>query len=152
VAERLGDPEALGRVAANRDVLARIAAGAIPSRKADAWNPGGWVMRTHPDFTELLGRVGQADLQVVCGLTVLADAADRIYGVGYGMSVVWLRVPSGPAYDDAIAGGVASPVEGFPGWLQPDGWRVDLGAWVRASQTLTRDHVPTDAELPGRDA
>jgi hypothetical protein len=53
VAEPLGDPDALGRVAANRDVLARIATGAIRSRKADAWNPSGWVMRTHPDFTEL---------------------------------------------------------------------------------------------------
>jgi hypothetical protein len=145
VAEPLGDPDTLGRVAANRDVLARIAAGAIRARKADAWNPGGWVMRTHPDFTELIERSAPDDVRVVLGMTTLVDGRDRIYAVGYGMSLVWLRLPSGPAYDDAIAGSEAVPVEGLPGWLQVDGWRVDLGRWVRASQSLTREFVPPDA-------
>jgi hypothetical protein len=145
VAQQLGDPDALGRIAANRDVLERIVAGAIRARKPDAWNPGGWVMRTHPDMTELIEGAAPDDVRIVYGMTVLADPAGRIYAVGYGMSIIWLRVPSGPAYDDAVAGDEASAVEDLPGWVGVDGWRVDLASWVRASAALTRDLVAADA-------
>ena len=145
MAQPIADPDALAGIAANRAVLARIAAGASPAKKADAWNPGGWVMRTHPDFTELLEGVAPDDVRIVQGMTVLADHVGRIYGVGYGMSRVWFRVPSGPAYDDAIAGGEATAVEELPGWIWVDGWRVDIGTWVRASAALTREFVSADA-------
>ena len=102
---RRGAAEALGRVAANTAVLARIADGA--ERSADGvgpWSPDGWVMRTHPDLTEALERASPDDLRMIVGVAALVDPADRIYAVGRGTSSVWLRVPSGPAYDDAIGG------------------------------------------------
>jgi hypothetical protein len=145
VAERLGNPEALGRVATNRDVLARIAAHAIPARKADAWNPGGWVMRTHPDFTEVIEREAPADLQVVYGMSVLVDSAGRIYAVGWGMSRLWVRSSRGPGFDEAVASGAAFAGDGLPDWIAVDAWKVDRGERIRASAELTRELATTDA-------
>jgi hypothetical protein len=146
MSERAGDPDALGRLAANRAVLERIADGA--ERAADGvstWSPDGWVMRTHPDLTEALESVAPDDLQMVDGVATLVDAQERIYAVAWGTSGVWLRVPSGPAYDDAVAGPDAAGVEDLPGWIKVDAWRVDLPTWVRASAALTRDLVAPDA-------
>jgi hypothetical protein len=143
--ERTGDPETLGRVAANVAVLARIADGAERSSGGvGPWTPDGWVMRTHPDLTEALERVAPDDLRMIVGVAALADPADRIYAVGRGTGTVWLRVPSGPAFDDAI-GGEARPVADLADWIAIDAWRVDLAAWVRASAALTRDIVRSDA-------
>jgi hypothetical protein len=145
MAERAGDPHALGRVAANAAVLARIADGA--ERSADGvgpWSPDGWLMRTHPDLTEALESAAPDDLRMVHGMATLVDAADRIYAVGLGTGSVWLRIASGPAYDDAV-GGEARPVTGLASWVEVDAWRVDLAAWVRASAALTRDVLRADA-------
>jgi hypothetical protein len=146
MAERPGDPEALGRVAANRAVLTAMAEGA--ERSSDGvgpWSPDGWVMRTHPDFSEVVGMVAPDDLRIVHGITTLVDAAVRIYAVAWGTGYLWLRVPSGPAFDDAVGGGTATEVDGLPGWVVVDGWRVDLATWIRASAVLTRDMIPADA-------
>jgi hypothetical protein len=143
--ERAGDPATLRRVAANVAALARIADGA--ERSPDGvgpWTPDGWVMRTHPDLTEALERVAPDDLRMIVGVATLVDPADRIYAVGRGTGTVWLRVPSGPAYDDAI-GGEARSVPGLDGWIAIDAWHVDLGTWVRASAALTRELAPGDA-------
>jgi hypothetical protein len=146
MAERPGDLVALGRLAANGPVLARLADGAQPSSGGvGVWSPDGYVMRTHPDLTEVVERVAPDDLRMVYGVATLIDAADRIYAVAWGQSALWLRVPSGPAYDDAIGGGVAEPVDGMPGWIRLHAWGVDLGPWIRASAALTRDLVAGDA-------
>jgi hypothetical protein len=139
MAQPVTDPAQLARIPANRDVLVRVTEGAMPARAADAWNPGGWVMRTHPDLTEALETVAPDDVRIVAGMTLLVTPGDFVYGVGAGMSIVWLRVPSGPALDDALGGGEASAVEELPGWIGVDAWRVDLGTWVRASAALTRE-------------
>jgi hypothetical protein len=101
-------------------------------------------MRTHPDLTEALERAAPDDLRMVQGMATLVDAGDRIYAVGRGTGSVWLRVPSAPAHDDAV-GGDARPIKDLPDWVEVEAWRVDLGAWVRASAALTRDIVPGDA-------
>jgi hypothetical protein len=147
MAERAGDPVALGRVVANQAVLARVAEGARPADGIGPWSPDGWVMRTHPDLTEALERAAPDHLRLVQGIASLVDDADRVYAVGWGTGGVWLRVPSGPAFDDAVGGGQAVTVDGLDGWLAIEAWRVDLGQWVRASAALTRDLVPgaTDA-------
>lgn len=147
MAERSGDPEALGRVAANRAVLARIADGAERAPGGvGPWSPDGWVMRTHPDLTEAVAAVAPGDLRMVHGVATMVDAAGRIYAVAWGTGGVWLRVPSGPARDDATGeGSDATPVEGLPGWVRVDAWRVALETWVRASATQTRDSVSADA-------
>jgi hypothetical protein len=147
MAERAGDPVALGRVTANREVLARLADGAERSRDGvGPWSPDGWEMRTHPDLTEALEQSAADDLRVVYGVATLVDDAQRIYAVGWGTGGVWLRVPSGPAFDDAV-GGDATAVEGLAGWVAVDAWRVDLGQWVRASAALTRDLVPAEPDV-----
>jgi hypothetical protein len=143
--ERTGDPETLRRVAANVAALARIADGA--QRSPDGvgpWSPDGWVMRTHPDLTEALERAAPDDLRMIVGVAALVDPANRIYAIGRGTGAVWLRIPSGPAYDDAI-GGEGQPVSDLAGWVAIEAWRVDLGTWVRASAALTRELVPGDA-------
>jgi hypothetical protein len=146
MAERAGDPVALGRVTANRAVLARLADGAERSHDgAGPWSPDGWVMRTHPDLSEAIEKAAPDDLRLVHGVATLVDGADRIYAVGWGTGGVWLRVPSGPAFDDAV-GGDATAVEGLAGWVVVDAWRVDLGQWVRASAALTRDLVPAEPD------
>jgi len=146
MSERPGDPEALGRVAADRAVLARIADGAERSPGGvGPWSPDGWVMRTHPDLTEVVESVAPDDLRMVYGVATLVDASDRIYAVARGTGLLWLRIPSGPAYDDAIGGGTARPVADLPGWVEVEAWRVDLDTWIRSSAALTRDLVPTDA-------
>jgi hypothetical protein len=146
MAERPGDPVALGRIAANRPALERLAAGAQRSSGGvGVWSPDGFVMRTHPDFTEVVERVAPDDLWMVYGVATLVDAADRIYAIAWGMGYLWLRVPSGPAFDDALAGGVATAVDDFPGWIVIHDWTVDLAPWIRASAALTRDLVAGDA-------
>jgi hypothetical protein len=102
-------------------------------------------MRTHPDLTEVVEAVAPDDLRMVHGVATLVDPQDRVYAVARGTGSLWLRVPSGPAYDDALAGGVAEPVEGLPDWVTIDAWRTELDTWIRASAALTRDLVPTDA-------
>jgi hypothetical protein len=137
---------ALGRVAANRAVLARLAEGAQRSSGGvGPWSPDGWVMRTHPDLTEHVEGAAPDDLRMVYGIACLVDPADRIYAVALGTGSLWLRVPSGPAYDDAVEGGSARPVDGLGGWVEVDAWRVDIGPWVRASATLTREMRSADA-------
>jgi len=146
MAERPGDPEALGRVAANRAVLAHLADGAQPSSDGvGPWSPDGWIMRTHPDLTEYVEGAAPDDLRVVYGVACLVDAADRIYAVAWGTGSLWLRIPSGPAYDDAVAGGSGRRVDELLGWVAVDPWRSDHASWIRASATLTRDFVPANA-------
>ncbi|MEX1169703.1 MAG: hypothetical protein WEE50_06140 [Chloroflexota bacterium] len=77
-------------------------------------------------------------------MAVLVEAADRIYAVARGTGYLWLRVPSGPAHDDALGGG-ARAVEGLAAWVEVDGWQIDLGAWIRTSAELTRTMVTDDA-------
>ena len=91
MAQPVTDPAELARIPANRDVLARVTDGAIPARTADAWNPGGWVMRTHPDLTEALERVAPDDVRIVGGMTLLVTPADCVYGVGAGMTGLCVR-------------------------------------------------------------
>jgi hypothetical protein len=144
--ERPADPTVLGRIAANRPVLARLADGARRSSGGvGPWSPDGYVMRTHPDFTEVVERVAPDDLRMVYGVATLVDPDERIYAVAWGMGYLWLRVPSGPAFDDAIAGGVATAVDELEGWVVIHDWSIDLGPWIRASAALTRELVPLDA-------
>jgi hypothetical protein len=144
--ERPADPTVLGRIAANRPVLARLADGARRSSGGvGPWSPDGYVMRTHPDFTEVVERVAPDDLRMVYGVATLVDPDERIYAVAWGMGYLWLRVPSGPAFDDAIAGGVATAVDELEGWVVIHDWSIDLGPWIRASSALTRELVPLDA-------
>jgi hypothetical protein len=144
--ERPADPDALGRIGANRLVLARLAEGAQRSSSGvGPWSPDGWVMRTHPDFTEVVDRIAPDDLRMVHGVATLVDPEDRIYAVAWGMGYLWLRVPSGPALDDALAGGIATAVEGLAGWIVIHDWSIDLRPWLRASAALTRELVPLDA-------
>jgi hypothetical protein len=140
VAEPPGDPEALGRLAVNRAVLAVLREGA--ERNADgvgAWSPDGYVMRTHPDLTEVLGRSAPDDLRMVFGVATLVTAEGIIYAIGRGTSGVWLRIPSGPAHDDALRADEVSPVEGLSGWVHLRAWRDDLGTWLRASAILSSE-------------
>jgi hypothetical protein len=102
-------------------------------------------MRTHPDLTEAIGACAPDDLRIVLGVTTLVTPSDVIYAVGRGNAGVWLRVPSGPAYDDALGADEVGPVEELPGWIQLRAWRDDLAVWVRASAALS-------ASLVGRDA
>jgi hypothetical protein len=146
MAERPGDPVALGGVGANGPVLGRLADGAQRSSGGvGPWSPDGWVMRTHPDLTEAVEGAARDDLRMVYGVACLVDAADRIYAVAWGTGALWLRIPSGPAYDDAVGGGTARPVDGLPGWLAIDPWRSDVAPWIRSSAALTREFVSTDA-------
>jgi hypothetical protein len=146
MAERPGDPETLGRVADNAAVLAQLADGARRSSGGvGPWSPDGWVMRTHPDVTEYVERAAPDDLRMVYGVACLVDAADRIYAAGWGTSSLWLRVPSGSAYDDAVAGGTAKPIDELPGWVAIDVWRTDHASWIRASAALMRESVRPDA-------
>jgi hypothetical protein len=133
-------------VAANAGVLAQLAYGAQRSSGGvGPWSPDGWVMRTHPDFTEYVERAAPDDLRMVYGIASLVDATDRIYAVAWGTGSLWLRVPSASAYDDAVAGGTAKPVDELPGWVAIDVWRSDHASWIRASAALTRESVPPDA-------
>jgi hypothetical protein len=147
MAEQAGDPDALGLVGPNRDILDRIAEGA--TRAADGagpWSPDGWVMRTHPDLTEAIEAAATSAMSIRVELLYgLASAVtgSLIVGVGIGTSAVWLRVPDGPAFDRARDEG-ARPVEALTDWLSVDAWRVDLAAWLRASEILTRDRWPAD--------
>ncbi len=140
MAEVPGDPERLQLVAANRDVLARLADGAARASDGDGpWSPDGWVMRTHPDVTEALESAARGDVRMVYGIPTLVDAADRIYAVGLGTGRLWLRVPPGRALNAAVARGEAEPVEGLAGWTQVDAWRTDWQALARAA-SASADH------------
>jgi hypothetical protein len=94
-------------------------------------------MRTHPDVTEALGEIAPDDLRIVLGVTVLVTARDVLYAVGLGTSGLWLRVPSGPAHDDALGVDGVEPVAGLPGWVALRVWRDDLAVWLRAGAALS---------------
>jgi hypothetical protein len=146
MAERAGAPDVLRRIAANRDVVDALELGAMPATGGvGPWSPDGWVMRSHPDLTEIVEAIAPHDLRMVYGVATLVDPQGRIYAVARGTGYLWLRGPSRPADDGTLADGVAEPVPGLPGWVVVDAWRVDVGPWVEASATLTRDLVPADA-------
>ena len=146
MAERAGDPEALGRLAVNRDVIASIRAEAQRSSTGvGPWSPDGWVLRTHPDLTEVIAAAVPDDLRIVLGVATLVTSRDVVYAVGRGNAGVWLRVPSGPAHDDALRAEGVGPVEELPGWIQLRAWRDDLTTWVRASATLSAGLARDDA-------
>ena len=146
MAARVGDPEALGRLAVNRAVLAQIRTGAQRSSTGiGPWSPDGRVMRTHPDLTEVIEASAPYDLRIVLGVSTLVTSRGVIYAVGLGNAGLWLRYPPGPARDEALATEGVKPVAELPDWIHLRAWRDDLATWLRASATLSADLAPTDA-------
>ena len=108
MAERPGDPDALGRIPVNRAIVERLRAGAeISAAGVGPWSPDGYVMRTHPDLTEVIDACAPDDLQMVLGMATLVGPAGVIYAVGLGTSGLWLRM----APDRAPAGALDDDVE-----------------------------------------
>ena len=139
MAERPGDPEQLGRVEANRQVLTRLAEGVERSKGGPGpWSPDGWVMRTHPDVTDALGGVAPDDLRMVYGIATLVDADDRIYAVMRGTGYLWVRQS---AASDEAPGGVVRPAGGLAGWVEVRDWDGRLDDLVRASAAVVREAV-----------
>jgi hypothetical protein len=146
MAERVGDADGLGRLPENGPVLDALRRDAKRSPGgAGPWSPDGWIMRTHPDLTEALTTAAPDDVRIVLGVTVLVTSGDIVYAVGVGTSGLWLRVPSGPAYDDALGADGVEALAAMPGWVTLRVWRSDLAVWLRASAALS-------AGMGGRDA
>lgn len=146
MAQRPGDPVALARVAANRSVLDQLLVGAERSAGGvGPWSPDGWVMRTHPDLTEVIEACAPDDLRIVLGVATLVTSGGVIYAVGRGTSGVWLRFPPGQERDDALAGEGIAPVEELADFVHLRAWDRDLAPWVRASAALARGLGDADA-------
>ena len=129
--ERRGDPDVLARVPANTAVLERLREGAERAHDGvGPWSPDGWVMRTHPDLTEVIERFAPDDLRLVYGIATLVDAAGCLYAVALGTGAVWLRTGEPPA---AVAPSVpGAPVEGLAGWVQVGAWSGGLDEAMQA--------------------
>jgi hypothetical protein len=142
MADRVAGAEILGRHPANRAVLDLVRADAVPAPEGvGPWSPDGWVMRTHPDLAEALGSAAPDDQRIILGVSALVTPKDVIYAVAWGTSMIWLRVPSGPAFDDALTADDVAALAELAGWIALRAWRDDLATWVRASRILTIDLV-----------
>ena len=129
--QRRGDPDVLQRVPANVAILERLREGAERMRDGvGPWSPDGWVLRTHPDLTEVIERFAPDDLRHVYGIATLIDAAGCIYAVGQGTGSVWLRIGDPRATSAAPAS--AAPVEGLPGWARVGAWEGGLDEAMQA--------------------
>jgi hypothetical protein len=130
VVERAGDIEALGRVAANAGILAVLADGA--QRSADGsgpWSPDGYVMRTHPDLTEVLAGFGEylpdGAPRYVYGIPTLVHPSGVLYAVASSMSHVYLRLGTGPIRAE-VAGAGGEPIDAAgDDWLVVRIWDAD---------------------------
>jgi len=134
MAERAGDPVALARIQANAGILAVLGDGAQPaSGGVGPWSPDGYVMRTHPDVGEAMGKAAREDVVLVFGIATLVSPAGVIYAVGQGTGGVWVRA----ADELEHAGALARPgVEraGLHPWLAVSAWRDDLSTWLHAAR------------------
>jgi hypothetical protein len=146
MAQRPGDPVALANVAVNRTLLEQLLVGAErASGGVGPWSSDGWVMRTHPDLTEVIEACAPDDLRIVLGVSTLATSRGVVYAVGRGTGELWLRIPAGPERDEALATDGVDAADGLADFVTLRAWRDDLAPWVRRSGALARQLEEVDA-------
>jgi hypothetical protein len=133
VNDRAADLDALGRVEANRDVLAILAAMADrrTPRSSSPWDIDDFVLHSHPDLSERLDEVGAGlpgggRFVGVRGHATLLDAGLVIRVVAMGNAGFAIRVRDGAVRAD-IARHSRFAWDGFgPDWVGADAWPTDL--------------------------
>jgi len=115
---------------ANAPVLRYLAHGAAVSAIPSAHNIDDYVLRTHPDLTEALERLGHT-LRVppgaAYGYAVLAAPGGVLFAIALGIATLGVRLPE-RAWPLALEFGAVPWAEPGDDWVRFDPWDADVPA------------------------
>jgi hypothetical protein len=103
--------------------------------KGDVYDLEGYELHTHPDLCDRLQSLNPGCYRGLCGVPVLANDRDLLFGVARGTSLLALRLPE-PDYSEAKAAGGRDDADGGAGWILVDPWTTETGTlkrWGRAA-------------------